>query len=153
MSAKVNDVNTKLAADLKALISFSEQGVGTAAPDFFEGTLGDDTCTKAELDRVQKHCSNFAVAVGTAFGEASIEFLAKNKDVDSTSFACRAGQDKVEVVFLREKTYAPGPAGGEPIVKQGVLVTKWVAQAGANKGQLKAAKGVLGEKAAAAFKK
>ena len=150
--SKLNDANISLAALLKPKFSINDQGVASVTEDFFEATLGEDTCTKEELERVQKHTTNFAVAASTAFGEVSIEFLAEHKGVDATTLACRAGNDKFEASFLREKVYAPGPQGGEPIVKKGVLVAKWVAQAGANKGQLKAAKGILGEKAAAALK-
>lgn len=105
------------------------------------------------VTQVSEYNTDFVAASAYAFGQVAVKAMAADKTLDQlTGTIPMAGKDAVHHTIHREKTYANALGGGDPIVKQGVMVTTLETRAGKNGGQLKAARNEIGSLAAEAFK-
>jgi hypothetical protein len=142
----------ELSNSLKASIKVdAKTGVGTAEENIYDRHL-PESLDKQVVKAVREYDSNFVAAATNAFGELSIEAMAANKSLNSTSveMTSRLGPT-VGISMERSKTYPVHIGEGGDVTKHGVTRVTTTFSAGKNSGQLKIARGLLNALAADAL--
>lgn len=141
------DTIRALADAVKKDFKIGEGGVVQVDKDFYQKSLPEGL-TMADVDRVQKHNTNFVSAVGLALGEVGIDHFKKHKKEDEISVDFVAGKDKVSLNFQRSKQFPDGKGG--QLERQGVLSARWQVTGAGNRGSFAKVREHLSAKAAAA---
>lgn len=144
--------NVRDMADLlKGEMKVGEHGVIEVTAEAFEKSLSGTELSPETYKAVQAHNATLIAAVGLACGEIAIPAMKKDKKLDQVSVELPILKDSVGASFLRSKEF-PNAQGGDPILKYGVLTSKFVVDANGNKGDYKKVRTHLSELAAAALK-
>lgn len=146
---KLNDRVSSLAAVLKDQFKLGENGIVEAPVDTFEKTLEGTTLTMDTIKQVQDHSATVVAAAGLALGELAIEAMKQDKELGMLSVEFNVGKDSVGSTFMRSKEVPDGNGGMQN--KVGLLSSRYVVNAGANKGELKKVRTHLHELAKAAL--
>lgn len=155
--SKVNQDVLDLSAKYRAGITIEVkdgQAVTTVADAMFMSNL---TEAEAAAIKVADHAKSTAFPAFThAFGQASEEFLKKNKKIEAVSAELKlSGKDTWAVNYKRsEETTNPFDKSAAPVTKYGVVTAKLTTHDARPKiGQLKAVIDEIGVSALAAFGK
>lgn len=142
----------KLADVLVKGIAVKADGTTEVQKDLYTANLPEGL-TEETVKSVSKYNSTFVAAGAKAVGQLAVEAMAKHKAVDSVSASLSmTGRDHVDFTVHRQKEY-PNPAGGDKIVKKGVVDASLHVQGGVTKaGQLKIAREQIAELALKALK-
>lgn len=106
--ADVLELSKKAKAAMKV-----DGGVINLEDEFYAGTLPEGI-TMDTVKELQKHDTNFVSAIGHAFGQASIEAMKKDKQLEETQITTNLGKDVVGGVFRRSYEKSLGiPKDGE----------------------------------------
>lgn len=132
---KLNDKVTEMAARLKGSLTLTDNGIVEAAADTFEKTLEGTELTMDTVRKVQDHTATVTAATGLALGEIAIDAMKGNQDLGMLSAEFNIGKDTLGTTFLRSKEVPDGQGGMQN--KTGILSSRYVVNAGANRGELK----------------
>lgn len=143
---------TALAEKLKAGITLdSTTGIGSAKEDLYDSNL-PETLTPAIVKEVSDFNTTFVAAGAFAFGSLAVEAMAGNKNLERATVEIgMGGKDNLNLSIDRSKTFNNHLAGGGETVKFGIVTPGYEVVAGKNAGQLKKARLLVGELAAAAL--
>lgn len=137
-----------LAKKIENKITIDKDGNAVAEKDLFESTLEGTDLTK---DSFKKHASHLELAVAATahvFGEKAVEYFKTKGSNDKVSVDIpTVGYDRIEHVINKEVTYR-NPSSGENVTKHGELRSSYRQSL---KGQVKAVKEAIAEKAAKAL--
>lgn len=152
-----SEEKAKLQEELKAAFTKNvtlEGNVGKPTEDFYKSVLPEDLPIET-VERVSQFNTAFIAAGASAFGEMSVAAMKKNKSLEETELVVpMVGKDNVSYsVVRRRENINPQDPKGDPIVKYGVVTTKYEVHGGVNAGELKKARTSVMELAAEALKK
>lgn len=149
---ELKDEVKTLAAALTKGITVKADGTTDVQKDLYTANLPEGL-TEDTVKAVSTYNSTFVAAGAKAVGTLAVEAMAKHKAVDSVSASLSmTGRDHVDYTVHRQKEY-PNPAGGDKIVKKGVVDASLHVQGGVTKaGQLKIAREQIAELAIKSLK-
>ena len=141
-----------LAAALVSGITVKNDGTTEVQKDLYTKNLPEGL-TEETVKSVSDYNNTFVAAGAYAVGELAVAAMAKHKTVDSVSAEIHmTGRDHINYTVHRQKEY-PNPAGGDKIVKKGVVDASLHIQGGVTKsGQLKVSRELIAEMAMKALK-
>lgn len=146
---KLSDKVTDMATRLKTSFTLGDDGIVNAAADTFEKTLEGTELTMDTVRKVQEHTANVTAGAGLALGEIAIDAMKANPELGMLSVEFSIGKDTLGSTFLRSKEVPDGQGGMQN--KTGLLSSRYVVNAGANRGELKKVRTHLHEQAKAAL--
>jgi hypothetical protein len=130
-------------------MSHKEGGHFEVEGDIYEKSL-PESIDLSTVKKLQKHNSDFVAAASLAVGEAGLDLMKSDKELQSASADFRLGNDKLSVVFDRAREI-PG-AKGEKETQLGVSNASYVVSAAGTKAALKSVREHLAMQAAAVLK-
>lgn len=131
-----------------------EGSVGKPADNFYESVLPEELPIEV-MKKASDFNAAFIAAGAEAFGEMSVAAMKKDKGLDETELCVpMVGKDSVSYNVARKReNINPQDPKGDPIVKYGVVTTKYEVHGGVNAGELKKSRAHVMELAAAELKK
>lgn len=131
-----------------------EGSVGKPVDSFYESVLPEDLPIET-VKKVSDFNAVFIAAGAESFGEMSVNAMKKDKALEETELTIpMVGKDSVSYnVARRRENINPQDPKGDPIVKYGVVTTKYEVHGGVNAGELKKSRASVMEFAAEALKK
>lgn len=127
-------------------------GIVTTETDIYEKTLPEGL-TLDVVNAVESHNGKFIAASAHAIGNIAISAMKSNKDLETAETVVKmAGKNSLGLNVDRTRTYPNPQDKDKPIVKHGVVTVNYDIVADHNSGQLKAARSIIGDLAAAALK-
>ncbi len=154
--AKVNQAAQAVAANIQAAITFDDDGAGVLPETFVADNLalasGSEELSIETVKLVQTTSSNLAVGLALGLGNASLDLMSKNKNLDRTNAALEFGNDLIRASVDREMTVRV-PGTNEEKKKYGNTSVKLESGAVAKRGELKRVLTHVSDNFAAAFAK
>lgn len=151
------DVGTEIKKEIRDLTDMIRQnlkhkdgGHFEVEKDLYEKSLPEGVDASL-IKKVQKHNTDFVAAATLAVGEAGLEIMKDDAELQSASADFRLGNDKLSVVFDRTREL-PG-AKGEKETQYGVSNASFTVSAAGAKSTLKTVRQHLAERAEAMLKK
>jgi hypothetical protein len=153
-TSKLKSEVLDLAAKLETGMALdSDSGAGTENVDLYSSNLPEDLTMEA-VKKVSDYNTTFIAAGAYAFGNLAVNAMRDNKKLNEASIEIKMGdKDSLSLNVQRTKEFTNALAGGEKVVKHGVVTASYDVRSGKNGGQLKQARSVIGELASAAFSK
>lgn len=146
----VATLSEKLYAGIKV---DAKAATATAADNLYKDNLPTGVTMEA-VKAVSDYNTSFVAAGAHAFGKAAVEAMKDHKKLEKVSLDIPMGvKDNVSYTVDRVKEVPNRFGNGETLIKHGVISTSYEVRAGKNGGQLKAARTLIGEMAAAAIAK
>lgn len=130
----------------------AKTGIVTTGESIYEQTLPEDLTIEV-ANKVHKHDADFIAASTHAIGRIAVDAMKGNKKLETAeTVIAMAGKNSLSLHVDRTRSY-PNPQDKDaPIVKQGVVTVTYDVAADAKVGQLKIARNIISELAAAALK-
>lgn len=153
-TSKLKNEVIELANKLQADMSIdNDTGAGVENTDLYNKNL-PETLTPEVVKEVSDYNTTFIAAGAYAFGQLSVSAMSDNKKLTETNIEIKMGdKDSVSYNVLRSKEFNNSLGGGEKVLKHGVVTASYDVRSGKNGGQLKQARSIIGEMAAAALAK
>lgn len=149
LHADVAALSTKITA---GITMDSKAGTASANADLYKDNLPADLTMEA-VKAVSDYNTTFVAAGAHAFGKLAVDAMKSNKKLDKVAVDIPMGvKDKVSYTVERSKEVSnPFDKDAKPTTKYGDIKTTYEVKAGKNGGQLKTARQLIGEYAAAAI--
>lgn len=137
----------------KDIVVDGKAGTAMAKDTLYKDNLPEGI-TMETVKAISDYNTTFVAAGAHAFGVVATEAAKTHKKLEKVSIDIPMGfKDNVSYTFDRMKVVPNRFGNGEDITKYGVLHTSYEVRAGKNGAQLKAARAVINELAAAALAK